>query len=169
MESNQDRSVIPRPSHELTTLQIGGNQILGEMVENSLTLARDAAYEAEQADLLVREARRIQRSGAATAAGEVEAFNLFLQAAKAGHSEAQYEVGFCFAFAVGVSYDSVKSEQWIGLAAENGFTPKQTSLLEKEIIALTNAADQLSREIRKLTTQGNRAKRSLLELRVWNQ
>lgn len=30
---------------------------------------------------------------------------------------------------------------------------KQTTLLEKEIIDLTNEADQLSKEIRKLTTQ----------------
>jgi len=41
---------------------------------------------------------------------------------------------------------------------------KQTALLEKQIIDLTNEADQLSKEIGKLTTQGERAKRSLPKL-----
>ena len=43
MESNQDRSLIPIPSHELTVPSIGGNRILGEMVGETLALGRAEA------------------------------------------------------------------------------------------------------------------------------
>lgn len=43
MEPNQDRSLVPRPSHELTAPRIGQNRILGEMVEQTLALGREEA------------------------------------------------------------------------------------------------------------------------------
>lgn len=43
MEPNQDRSLVPRPSHELTTSQTVPSRILGEMVENTLALAKEVA------------------------------------------------------------------------------------------------------------------------------
>ena len=43
MEPNQDRSLISRPSHELTAPRIGQNRILGEMVEQTLALGRKEA------------------------------------------------------------------------------------------------------------------------------
>ena len=127
-DEDNSRSLIPRPSREVTVRLSAQNRIVCEMVENSLALAKDAAREAEELVALVREARRIQRSGAGTAAEDIQAFNLFLRAAKAGHSEAQYEVGYCFAFAVGVRHDSVQSRHWIGLAAENGYAEAQNKV-----------------------------------------
>lgn len=45
MEPNQDRSIVPQPSRELAAPRIGGNRILGEMVESSLSLARETLPE----------------------------------------------------------------------------------------------------------------------------
>lgn len=41
MEPNQNRSLIPRPSHELTAPLICRNRILGEMVEETLAIGRE--------------------------------------------------------------------------------------------------------------------------------
>jgi Leucine-rich repeat (LRR) protein len=41
MEPNQDRSLILRPSHELTAPLISRNRILGEMVEETLAIGRE--------------------------------------------------------------------------------------------------------------------------------
>lgn len=43
MEPNRDRSLVPKPSHELTAPRIGQNRILGEMVEQTLALGREEA------------------------------------------------------------------------------------------------------------------------------
>src|SRR5438105_4040736 len=43
MEPNQDRSLIPRPSHELITPSTAGNRILAGMVEETLALGREEA------------------------------------------------------------------------------------------------------------------------------
>ncbi len=43
MEPNQDRSLIPSPSHELTAQTISQNRILGDMVEHTLALGRQEA------------------------------------------------------------------------------------------------------------------------------
>jgi hypothetical protein len=40
MEPNQERSLIPRPSHELSAPQTAGNRILAGMVEETLALGR---------------------------------------------------------------------------------------------------------------------------------
>lgn len=128
MEPNQDHSLVPRPSHEMIAPLGVANRILSQMVESSLAAAKDAACGAEKLEALVREARRIQGSSPGMTPENIQAFNLFLRAAKAGHSEAQYEVGYCFAFAVGVRYDSVQSRQWIALAAENGYAEAQNKV-----------------------------------------
>ena len=49
MEPQHDRSLVPRPSHELTLPLAGRNRILGEMLANSVVLARS-----ETAHLAVR-------------------------------------------------------------------------------------------------------------------
>ena len=128
MEPSQDRSLVPTPSRELIAVTGRTNRVLGEMVERSLALANQVAAAEIDPEALVREARRIQGTSAGMTPENIQAFNLFLRAAKAGHSEAQYEVGFCFAFASGVRYDSVESRHWIGLAAKNGFAPAQNKV-----------------------------------------
>lgn len=43
MEPNQERSLIPRPSHELIVPRVAGNRILAGMVEETLALGREDA------------------------------------------------------------------------------------------------------------------------------
>ena len=125
MEPNQDRSIVPQPSRELAAPSIGANRILGEMVESSLAVANVATREAEL-DALVKEARRLQAIGKSSMSPEfVRAFELFHNAAQAGHAEAQYEVGFCFAFGEGVGCNHVESARWTRLAAEQGLAEAQ--------------------------------------------
>ena len=127
MEPNQDRSIVPQPSRELTAPPIGANRILGEMVESSLAVANVVTKEAEL-DALVKEARRLQEDGAGTAMSpnNVRAFHLFLRAAEGGHAEAQYEASYCLSFGHGVRCDRAQSDRWMVLAAEQGFAEAQS-------------------------------------------
>jgi len=86
------------------------------MVESSLAVANVVNREAEL-DALVKEARRLAKLGKSAMSPEVvQAFELFLQAAQAGHAEAQYEVGFCFASVKALDANHVESARWIRLA-----------------------------------------------------
>src|SRR5438874_10361029 len=98
MEPNQDRSLIPLPSHELTAPQTVPNRILGEMVAKSLAIALEDTFGSSnlksKLDTQVQEARGLQETGWAKrlSPNNIRAFNLFLQAARAGHAEAQFFV-----------------------------------------------------------------------------
>lgn len=116
MEPDQERSLIHRPSHELTTPPIGANRILGEMVENSLTLAKNSAREAEELNAFVREGKQIQGSPGMTPEN-IRAFNLFFRAATAGHAEAELELGTCFTFGIGVECNCEEGFRWLRSAA----------------------------------------------------
>ena len=61
------------------------------MVAVSLVLARDSAPAPVDLDALVGEAERLYRfKGGGTTEENIRAFRLFLQAAEAGHSQAQF-------------------------------------------------------------------------------
>jgi hypothetical protein len=124
MESNRDHSLVLRQSHELATLETARNRILGEIVENSLALAREAAQANVDLDALVREGKRIQ-SGEGMAPGNIQAFNLFYQAATAGHSEAQYLVCECYERGLGIKRDRARYLEWLSKSSESGFAAAQ--------------------------------------------
>lgn len=128
MPEDSERSIVPQPPRDLTAPQVGGNRILGEMVESSLAVAKTAAFEAEKLDALVREAKRIQGKVSGMTAENVRAFNLFLRAAQAGHPVAQREVAMCFGFGVGVQSNTNESDRWLRLAAEQGDAEAQSML-----------------------------------------
>ncbi len=129
MESNQERSIVPLPSYELSAPRIGGNRILGEMVESSLALANEVTQKAEL-DALVKEARRLQEGGAGNerTPNNVRAFQLFLRAAEGGHADAQYEVGKCFGWGSGVACNNLECDKWLRLAAQQGHIDAQSQL-----------------------------------------
>jgi TPR repeat protein len=128
MESNQYRSIVPLPSRELVAPPSCANRILGEMVESSLAVANVVIREAEL-DAVLKEARRLQEIRKSEKSPEVvRAFELFLQAAQAGHAEAQYEVSYCFSFGAGVGYDRVQADRWMRLAAAQGFAEAQSKI-----------------------------------------
>ncbi len=124
MEPDYNRSLIPRPSHELAAPKIAQNRILGEMVESSLALVKKPGAEAEELEALICEARRLQGKTGMTP-DNIRAFNLFLRAAKAGHPAAQFEVSVCYSFAAGTKFDLVEADRWCWLAAEAGYAAAQ--------------------------------------------
>lgn len=129
MEPNQDRSLIPRESNELSAPLTAQSRILIEMVKDSVTLAKDTASPTADLDALVQEGRRIRHESGITPEN-IRAFNLFLRAAKAGHPEGQREVGYCFGWECGVEADSEQANYWFRQAAEQGDADSQCRLAE---------------------------------------
>jgi uncharacterized protein len=127
MEPNQDRALIPQPSRELAAPQIGANRILGEMVENSLALAKQIAPADVDLDALVREGKRIQRREGMTP-DDIRAFQLFFQAGTAKQAEAQYLVSECFSSGYGTAKDGKVGFEWLRRSAESGFAYAQCVL-----------------------------------------
>ena len=107
--------------------QIGQSRILGEMVKNSLALAKETTPAKVDLDALVREGKRIQ-SGRGMTHGNIEAFKLFYHAASAGHVEAQFLVCECYELGDGVERDLVHFLNWLRKSAESGFAAAQNRL-----------------------------------------
>ncbi len=120
-------SLIPHPSHEVITARIGSSRILADMVESSLSLARDAAPANGELDALVREGKRIQRREGITPE-DIQAFSLFLQAATGGHAEGQYLIFECYHFGYGIAKDGKEALEWVRKSAESGFSGAQFHL-----------------------------------------
>ena len=123
---NEDRWLIPQPSHEFTVPQVGQNRILVEMIETTLATAREIAPANVDLDQLVREGKRIQ-SGRGLTTENIQAFKLFYEAATAGHSEAQFLVCKCYDFGRGVEADKTQYLSWLRKSAESGFAKAQNS------------------------------------------
>lgn len=51
---------------------------------------------------------------------ESKAFEWFMKAAEQGEAEAEYMVGGCYKYGMGVSPDSKKANEWLVKAAEHG-------------------------------------------------
>src|SRR6266487_2149545 len=117
MPDKPERSIVPRPSHELIAALTGRNRILSEIVRNSLALAKHVAP--LDLEALVREGKRIQRRSGMTPE-DIQAFRLFYQAATAGHSEAQWLVAECYSRGDGVPRDWTEAAEWYRRAAEQG-------------------------------------------------
>ena len=99
------------------------------MVADSLVLARDSAPAPVDLDALVREAKRLYRSkGDGMTEENIRAFKLFLRAAEAGHSEAQYYLGCAIASAKGCHKTHEEAVKWYRKAAEQGNADAQNSL-----------------------------------------
>ena len=127
MEQDQDRSLVPQSSHELTVPQVGQNRILVEMIETTLATAREIALANVDLDQLVREGKRLN-SGSGMKPENIQAFQLFHQAATAGHSEAQFLVCKCYDFGRGVEADKAQYLSWLRKSAESGFAAAQSKL-----------------------------------------
>jgi len=119
--------LVPYGSRELFAPQTAQNRILGEMVENSLALAKRSAVSHADLDALVREGKRLQRMEGMTPE-DVRAFQLFHQAAVAGRAEAQFLVGSCYDLGNGVPQDLSEAVSWYRKAAEQGHAGGQHRL-----------------------------------------
>ena len=127
MEPNQERSLIPQPSHELTAPQATVNRILIQMVDEALVLAQHAAAAPTDPDALVVAGKRLYcsrlkvgspraeelatenlrpfdlrlQSGLLRQEGtteeDIQIFGLFYRAAKAGHLSHLERPNFDFA------------------------------------------------------------------------
>lgn len=153
MEPNQDCSIIPRPTLELTVPLSASNRILGEMVENLLVLARAAVPAQPDLDALVREGNRLHWlrmskvfSGVFHSvfsevfqaeetnpendkmAEGIRVFQLYHQAATAGHPEGQFGVSICYRDGEGVQKDEQAELEWLRKSAESGYGPAQFHL-----------------------------------------
>lgn len=124
MEPHQDRSLIPRPSHELALPRTLRSRILGEIVDRSLALAREATSAIVDLDALVREGKRMQ-CGEGMTPGNIQAFKLLHKAAIAGHAEAQFLVSECYYYGCGIELDRAQYTEWLRKSAESGFAAAQ--------------------------------------------
>ena len=127
MDTNDDRSLIPVPDRPLASPPAAAERILSTMVGETLALVRDSTIERIDLDALVREAKRIQRREGMTAE-DVKAFELFYQAATAGHPEAQYHMRDCYLHGFGVTESDVAALEWLRKAAESGHAAAQFTL-----------------------------------------
>ena len=59
-----------------------------------------------------------------------KAVECYLQAAEAGHAEAQYSLGFCYRHGYGVSQDFQKAREWFEKAAAQGHEKARNQLAE---------------------------------------
>ena len=57
-----------------------------------------------------------------------KAFNLYKKAAEQGHAQAQFQLGFCYAKALGVEEDRMKAYIWFRKAAKQGIEEAQINL-----------------------------------------
>ena len=121
MAKNQNHSLVVRPSGAVEKTAPGAKRILSGMVADTLALAR------VDLDALVAEGKRIQlRQGMSPE--DIRAFDLFLRAAVAGHSEAQLLVYECYLNGHGVREELAKALEWFHKSAESGFVPAQCRL-----------------------------------------
>ena len=128
-DPNNDAELV-RVEHGLALTSLADNRIVSEMVGDSLVLARDSAPAPVDLDALVREAKRLYRSkGDGMTEENIRAFKLFLRAAEAGHSEAQFYLGWCYRDGQGVPQDYVEAVKWYRKAAEQGHADAQAILV----------------------------------------
>ena len=164
MEPNQERSLIPQPSHELTATQTVRSRILAGMVEDSLALAKEVIGRNIDLELLVQEAKRLQEGGAGNemTPNNIRAFQLFLRAAEGGHVEAQYEVAMCFGWGGGVARNEVKCDGWLKLAAEQGHVDAQSNLGMFRL----GKSEEAAKWLRRAAEQGDWDAQTMLGLRL---
>ena len=125
---NNGAELVP-VEHGLALTSLADNKIVSEMVADSLVLARDSASAPVDLDALVREAKRLYLSkGDGMTEENIRAFKLFLRAAEAGHSEAQYYLGYCYDNGEGVPQDYLDGAKWYCNAAEQGHADAQANL-----------------------------------------
>ena len=127
-DPNNGAELVP-VEHGLALTSLADNRIVSQMVADSLVLARDSAPARVDLDALVREAKRLFRSkGDGMTEENIRAFKLFFRAAEAGHSEAQFHVGWCYHDGDGVQQDYVEAVKWYLKAAEQGYADAQVNL-----------------------------------------
>jgi hypothetical protein len=144
--SENNFSLIPAPGRELATSQTAQNRILGEMVDNSLVLARDTTTQVVDLDAHVREGNKLLGSeGSGMTEANHRAFSLFLRAAEAGHAEAQYGLGRCFYQGSGVPKNYAEAIIWFRRSAEQGHAKAQNhlGLCYDRINGITNLPEAL--------------------------
>jgi TPR repeat protein len=112
MSDNPERAIIPRAEARIERSSITAKRILGEMVENSLALAKEFVLSKLDLDALVQKAKRIQRKEGMTAE-DIQAVELFYRAAIAGHAEAQCHLSNCYALGNGVEKNIERALEWL--------------------------------------------------------
>lgn len=127
-ETDNSRSLILRPDLSLASVTPGSKRILTGMVAETLALARESAVKTIDLDALVREGKRLQRNKQGMTPEDIRAFQLFHQAAVAGHPEAQLLVFYCYRDGHGVRADVAKALEWLHTSAESGFADAQCAL-----------------------------------------
>lgn len=127
METNDERSLIPVPDRSLASPPAAAERILSAMVGETLALVRDSTVEQIDLDALVREAKRIQRRKRMTPE-DIQAFELFHQAARAGHREAQFHVSDCYVHGFGIRSDGEMALEWLKKSAHSGCAEAQVEL-----------------------------------------
>lgn len=117
-----DCSLILLPDASLANTVSGASRVLSAMVEEMLSTVKSAAVVQVELDALVREAKRLSDDkGEKMSDDNIRAFNLFLRAAVAGHSEAQFLVSACYKHGRGIQENLAEAERWLRKAAANEF------------------------------------------------
>ena len=97
-------------------------------VRRKETAAIDPADQAE-AHALLREGEKLYLSNGRGATEEnVRAFRLFLRAAFAGHTDAQFSLGICYRDGNGCPQDYTEAARWFRMAAEQGNAEAQFAI-----------------------------------------
>lgn len=76
----------------------------------------------------------------------IQAFDLYLKAAEAGHSEAQYELARMFEEGRGTDPDAGEAAKWLEKSAQNGCAEAQYKLAEMKFLSATRWSEQASLE-----------------------
>ena len=127
-DPNNGAELVP-VERGLAPTSLADKRIVSEMVADWLAVARDSALTSVDFDALVRRAKKLYRSkGDGMTEENIRAFKLFLRAAEAGHSDAQYHLCWCYISGQGVPEDYVEGTKWHRKAAEQGHAKGQAFL-----------------------------------------
>lgn len=138
-------SLILCPDVSLEKAMVERKRVLSEMIGETLALARDAIVAHVNLDALVREGKRLWgKPDFKTDALEdirlwcsrspwmtpeyIRAFQLFYEAAIAGHAEAQCLVAECYRWGHGIPKSLNDEMEWLHRSAESGFDEAQLQL-----------------------------------------
>lgn len=158
--TESDSSLISYGSRELIVPRTAQNRILGEMVDNSLALAKESAVAHVDLDALVIQGSRLQRAGEGITEQNTQAFELFYRAALGEHNEARFRLGCCYLYGDGIHTNSVEGLKWLKQSATAGFQPAliRLGLLYKQGgVGVPKDSDESIRWFQKAAQAGNTA------------
>jgi TPR repeat protein len=127
--SDSDFALVPRPSEELSAARATEVQIVREMVEVSLAIARESGPSLPvDVGALLRAGKRLYEAKKGMTAQNIRAFNFFREAAIAGNLEAQSFLSRCYWNGDGVEANASMQIEWLLRSAEGGFRGAQCDL-----------------------------------------